>query len=189
MNIYTPQEQQDIEAFFAMSVFDIPDHIPIANAVATLALSNVQSRLPQCGVLDEEGRLTLTRKSNPAGRRDVVLLPQHLFTINWADTGPGISWLEAYFAIYLPIIDRYVVTASMDCPDMWGVTDLAIGSFDAETDLIMGSGEVISAWWAMQRDHDQERFAYVWTEGRIVLETANQWADQVWSVDDEEEDE
>lgn len=188
MSIYTSQEQQSVEAFFAMSVSDIPDHIPIANAIATLALSNVQSRLPQCGVFDEEGRLTLTRKPIPAWRRDIVLLPQHLFTINWADTAPGISWPETYFATYLPIIDRFIVTASMDCPDMWGVTDLAIGSFDAETDLIMGSGQVVSAWWAMQRDHCQERFAYVWAEGRIALETANQWADQVWSIDDDEED-
>ena len=72
---------------------------------------------------------------------------------------------------------------------MWGVTGLAIGSFDAECDLLTGSSEVISAWWAMQHDHDQERFAYVWSEGRVSSDLADQWADRVWSVEIQEEDE
>lgn len=72
---------------------------------------------------------------------------------------------------------------------MWGVTDLAIGSFAGDRDLLGGSGEVISAWWAMQRDHGQERFAYVWSEGRVSNPLAHHWADQVWVEAMEEQDE
>jgi len=189
MTIYTLQELQAVEAFIALRADEIPGQIPIANAVATLALSNVQSQLPQCGVVSDEGTVTLTRKQFPICRRNVVLLPQFLLTINWADSAPGISWPETYFVTFLPLIERHIVTASLDSPDLWGVTDLAIGSFDAERDLLTGSCEVIAAWWAMQRDNDQERFAYVWTAGRVSYALANHWADQVWPVSAEEEDE
>lgn len=189
MTCYSPEEQKALDEFMTMSASDIPDRIPVAHAVATLALSDVQSRLPQCGVISHDGRLTLTRATFPPRRQEVVLLPQFLFMINWADSAPGISWPETYHATYLPIIDRYIVTASQDCPDMWGVTDLAIGSFDAGSDLLAGSGEVIAAWWAMQRDCGQERFAYVWREGRVPCEMAEQWAERVWAIALDEEDE
>lgn len=182
MELYTNEERQNLDQFFALTAFDIPDQIPIAHVVATLALSNVQSRLPQCGVIGEHGRVTLAREQLPFWRRDVVLLPQFLFMINWADSAPGSSWPETYYAIYLPLFDRYIVTASQDSPDMWGVTDIAIGSFSAECDLPTGSGEVIAAWWAMQRDHDQERFAYVWSEGRVASSLVYHWADQIWAA-------
>ncbi len=190
MDLYTPQEQQDLDTFLTLHVSDIPQQITVAHAVATLALSNVQSRLPQCGIVSDSGKLTLTREQFPLWRRDVVLFPQYLFMINWADSAPGISWPETYYVTYLPLIDRFIVTASQDSPDMWGVTDLAIGSFVGDRDLLGGSGEVISAWWAMQRDHGQERFAYVWSEGRVTTALAHHWADQVWvEVTEEEEDE
>ena len=189
MDLYTPQERQDLDTFLTLHVSDIPQQITVAHAVATLALSNVQSRLPQCGIVSDSGKLTLTRKQFPLWRRDVVLFPQYLFMINWADSAPGISWPETYYVTYLPLIDRFIVTASQDSPDMWGVTDLAIGSFAGDRDLLDGSGEVISAWWAMQRDHGQERFAYVWSEGRVSNSLAHHWADQVWVEVTEEEDE
>ena len=189
MELYTDEERRNLEQFLALTASDIPDQIPVAHAVAILALANVQSRLPQCGIVTADGQLKLTREQLQLWRQDVVLLPQFLFMINWADSAPGISWPETYYVTYLPLIDRYIVTASLDCPDMWGVTDLAIGSFDAGCDLLTGSGEVISAWWAMQRNHGQERFAYVWSEGRVSSDLADHWADQVWAVEIEEEDE
>ena len=152
MTCYSPEEQKALDAFLAMSASDISGRTPVAHAVARLVLSDVHSHLPQCGVISPEGRVALTRAKFPTRRQDVVLLPQFLFMINWADSAPGISWPETYYATCLPIIDRCIVTASQDCPDMWGVTDLAIGSFDAGSDLLAGSGEVIAAWWAIQRD-------------------------------------
>lgn len=188
MSLYTQPEKQAVEAFIAMRAADIPEQIHISHAVALLALSHIQERLPQCGMISEGGQMTLTRETLPRSRGDVMLLPQFLFTINWADSGPGISWPETYHATYLPVFDRYIVTASLDGPDMWGVTDLAIGSFAANCDLITGSGRAISAWWAMQRDHDQERFAYVWSEGSVSRELAYRWADEVWLPEIEEEE-
>jgi hypothetical protein len=106
--------------------------------------------------------------------------------INWADSGPGISWPEDYYATFVPGFERFVVTASMDGTDMWGVTDLAIGSFAGSVDLRAGVESVIFAWWSAQ--NREEPWAYVWGEGLIDKETAQRWCDAVWPEQPIEED-
>ena len=46
MDLYTPQEQQDLDTFLTLHVSGIPQQTAVAHAMATLALSKVQSRLP-----------------------------------------------------------------------------------------------------------------------------------------------
>ncbi len=172
----------------------VVDTTPLRNAVARIALGVIQDRLPQCGVFDGEGELTLTRQAFERPARDVVMLPQHLFTINWADSAPGISWPETYHSAYIPGFDRYVVTAAVDGKDLYGVTELAIGFFDGARLPVEGSAEVIKEWWRYLCDNCQDRWAYVWDEGLITKELAVEWADEVWSTesdsfaDDELED-
>ena len=165
---------------------DLDHNTAVRNAVARMVLGGIQSRLPQTGVARPDG-VVLTRAHFDKVPRDVLMLPQFLFMINWADTAPGISWPESYYLTYLPGFDRYVVTASFDSPDMYGVTDLAIGSFTSEGEWIEGLEQVILRWWGHQLDFDQPRFAYVWNEGRIGLDLANEWADLVWPPMVEEE--
>jgi hypothetical protein len=138
-----------------------------------------------------DGIFTLFRQPFARPSRSVVLLPQHLFTINWADSGPGISWPEAYHVTYIPDYDRYVVTASQDSKDMWGFNDLAIGSFNGDIPLIEGCRMMLIDWWQSQcGDYEQGRWAYVWEEGKIDTRTARAWGDLVWPeyVPEEEED-
>ena len=113
-------------------------------------------------------------------------LPQHLFMINWADSGPGISWPEDYYVAFVPGFERFVVTASMDSTDCWGFTDLAIGSFAGDVPLKAGAHAVITGWWSAQ--HGEYPWAYVWGEGLISQEIADGWRDEVWPPDVEEED-
>lgn len=159
----------------------------LESAVAQIALSVIQSRLPQCGIVYED-EVKLLRQPFTRPSRTVVPLPQFLFMINWADTAPGLCWPEAYHVTYIPGFERYVVTASMDSPDMWGVTELAVGSFDADTPLLVGCQNVLCDWWDGQRNMEQGRWAYVWDEGMINTATANDWADAVWSYENEEEE-
>jgi hypothetical protein len=153
---------------------------PLRNAVARIALGVIQNRLPQCGIIDGDGRLTLTRKRFERPIRDVVMLPQHLFTINWADSGPGISWPEEYHSTYIPGFDHYVVTAAFDGTDMYGVTELAIGSFEGDRDPAEGCADIVKGWWHYLQDNCQPRWAYVWNEALISKDTAEDWADEVW---------
>lgn len=47
--------------------------------------------------------------------------PELVCCINWADSGPGYSWPESYYVTYLPGLEKYIVTASLDSPDVWGL--------------------------------------------------------------------
>ena len=105
------------------------DHNAVFNAVARLVLSHIQCRLPQWSTTGSSGEVQAARSHQPLRQSPVNLLPRHLFTINWADSGPGFSWPEAYHLTFLPGFDRFVVTASQDSPEMHGYTDEAIGHF------------------------------------------------------------
>lgn len=91
----------------------------LAAAVAHIALAVIQGRLTQCASVCD-GEVTLYRQRFDRPSRSVVLLPQHLFTINWADSAPGVSWPESYYVTYFPEYDRFVVTESQDSTDIWG---------------------------------------------------------------------
>jgi hypothetical protein len=123
----------------------------------------------------------------------VELLPQHLFTINWADSGPGVCWPVAYLATYVPGFDRTIVTASADTPEMYGACDFALGAFGPERSIVQGSREAITADWTKQRDkYEQGRLENLFDTGLIDPAEAVAWADKVWSdrhQEDEESDE
>jgi hypothetical protein len=52
--------------------------------------------------------------------------------INWADSGPGLSWPADYNLVWLPTYDRFVLTYSADSPDAFGYCDFALGTVAAE---------------------------------------------------------
>ena len=185
MTIQTMEDHADLECFFALGDSDPTEDLELRNAVASRLLAPIQGRLPQC-LISCGGESQLTRAELQRNADSVVPLPQHLFMINWADSGPGISWPEVYYVSFVPVFDRFVVTASMDSTDVWGVTDLAIGSFTGDVDLMTGVESMITAWWSAQNREDP--WAYVWDEGLIDKETAERWCDAVWYEEPIEED-
>jgi hypothetical protein len=159
---------------------DYSEHA-LSNAVARLVLSEIQGRLPQWGCVDGNGLVTLARSYSPRRHAKVELLPRFLFEINWADSGPGFSWPEAYHLAYLPGFDRYLVTASQDSPEAHGYTDEAIGHFSPDESVEVGIHRIIVDWWDGQaRGWDQHRWAYLFGTGDVDAEEALSWADQVW---------
>ena len=156
------------------------DQNSLSNAVARLLLSEIQGRLPQWGVAHGDGTVNLARAYAPRRDATIDFMPRFLFEINWADSGPGFSWPEAYHVTYVPGFDRYVVTASQDSPDMHGYTDEAIGHFAPEEGQEDGAGRVIRAWWQRQADDGQPGWAYLFNVGEINADTAQRWADEVW---------
>jgi hypothetical protein len=174
--------------------WNIPDEIPeygrIDAAVAQILLERIQDHLPNFTALVGDrfhvARPILDRRA----RRRVELWPRHLLTINWADSGPGFSWPVAYKATYVPGFDRTVVTASGDCPEsLCGVCDVAIGAFGSETSILEGSRRIIMSDWVRQwRQHEQQRWAYLFDTGTVNKAEADAWADKVWSNNGEERD-
>ena len=159
-------------------------------AAAFIVLENAEARLPQWGVFRDD-ELVLARKyrdRQKAPDRKVLLQPRHLFTINWADSGPGFSWPVAYYVTWVPIYERFVVTASADSPDALGYCDFALGAFRADTPVKEGAKAIICAdWKAQQGGWDQQRWAYLFGTGLITETDAYAWADEVWESDEEDE--
>ena len=151
--------------------------------MALIALEEVAERLPNCGIFDGQ-RVNLTRQQRDEEEipdRKVAMVPRHLFTVNWADSGPGISWPGAYYTTWIPVYDRYVVTYSADTHEVFGHCDIAIGHFGAEEKLIEGSRRVVTKDWQRQYDeYTQCRWAYLFFEGLLTSEEAEEWADVVW---------
>jgi hypothetical protein len=161
---------------------EIPDYRRIDTAVAQIVLERIQDHLPNWTALAGDGFIIARGISDRRARRKIELWPHHLLTINWADSGPGFSWPVAYKATYIPLFDRTVVTASADSPETFGgVSVVAIGAFGSETSILEGSRCIIISDWTNQwRQHDQERWAYLFDTGIISKAEADAWADEVW---------
>jgi hypothetical protein len=158
----------------------------LSAATAAVVLERVQDELPQWGSVryDADGnpQVTLGREIRErSASRTVELTPRHLFTINWADSGPGFSWPVAYYVTWIPAYDRYIVTASADSIDAHGYCDFALGQFGPDEDVAAASADIIEADWSDQHGcYDQHRWAYLFGTGLISEAEAEEIADRVW---------
>jgi hypothetical protein len=158
--------------------------------VAKLVLTLVRRKLPRTGLVTRDGEVRWSREleGNPPAHR-VSVLPSLLFEMVWAYSGPGVEWPEAYWLTWVPVFERWVVTASAESTDAWGHTDLAIGAFDPSIDPEEGAGRVIRHWWQRQFEGwDQSPWVEFREAGRIDEATAIAWREKVWNPPDDEED-
>jgi hypothetical protein len=194
--VKSPTVAQDIVADEAISRlgFDKEPNVyrRIDATVAFIVLERAEQRLPQWSAI-ADNELIVARKYRDASKvpnRKAVLQPRHLFTINWADSGPGFSWPVAYYVTWLPYYDRHVVTASADCPDALGYCDFALGAFSIKTPIKEGARKIICADWSHQNTaYEQPRWAYLFSTELISKQEAEAWAEQVWPSERGQEDE
>ena len=155
------------------------DQYALDNAIARICLSVVQDLLPQFAVTKDDevkfGRKIKELRELP----ERVLLPIHLFSINWANTAPGLSWPETYYVTQLPEWGVHIVTASQDSDEIYGYEDFAIGWVDDKTSSLHGARKVLTDYWKNLRDEfGQER----WEE---LLDVSygepEERANEVWS--------
>ncbi len=125
-----------------------------------------------------------------AKARKVSLIPHFLFEVNWADSGPGVSWPETFFVIYLPYYHRHVITSSRDTPDVFGYCDLVLKHFDVDKPFLEGSHRILVNEWRRQRlGWDQEKWSWFLESGLVTESMAEEWAAEVWLDVSEEDDE
>ena len=118
-------------------------------AVASVILLPVEQRLPQW----TDGVVYAREYTDPDRKllRKVSLSPILLFSINWATSGPGFDWPEAYCLTLLPTHGCYVVTGSADSPECYGDRDFALGSVPPGADVTAAACAVISKDWRRRR--------------------------------------
>jgi len=162
-----------------------------AAAVAHVVLEAIEVRLPvwACWKDDKLIKARSYREPHQKPQRRAALLPSELFAINWASSGPGFDWPVQYHLVWTPIYDRFVVTASADCPDHFGYADFALGHFGREDNIGQSVIRIIRRDWTMQRDEgSQERWETLLRTGLVKQDAVEALADQVWPQDDDEED-
>lgn len=211
VDLFTPEEHAVLSAWFGSRPPEVatgielkdamarlgferePDHYQLIDAVvAFITLEKVEKRLPGWSALLADGSLLSARTyrdEQEMPERKVLLQSRQLLTINWADSGPGFSWPVAYYVTWLPWYDRFVMTASADCPDAFGYCDFAIGAFGSDTPIKDAARTVICGDWRDQwRVGEQDRWAYVLDSGLISHEEANAWREEVWPIEAAEDD-
>ena len=89
----------------------------------------------------------------------------------------------------MPGFERYVVTVSRDSDEGAGCCDNVIGHCSAELAPRAAARQIVQAWWTFcLKDVEQTRWAYLFEEGLIDRAEAQVWADEVWRVEEDEEE-
>ena len=158
----------------------------LSDAVARIALKSIEHRLPQFMAFNRDAsEIEWGRHYGDLAQRNeqpVVLMPRLAFSINWADSAPGISWPESYHVTYIPGYDLYIVTGSNDTPEVYGYCDRAIGHFPRSMEVVKGVRELLMEDWAkMFHGFDQGRWQDFLDEGIIRETQAINWRNRVWS--------
>jgi len=155
----------------------------LGNAAARIALATIQHKLPQWGSYTPGHGVTLSRSLRLYPVRKVNSKPLHLFSINWAESGPGFSWPEAYYVTWVPYYDRFVVTVSADSKDFCGFEDLLLGSFRGSPKKGADIREIrvsIINYWIEHYNSGYEAWEGLSRVGALKNTTPYAWRSRVW---------
>jgi hypothetical protein len=169
----------------------LPKDAPVEAAVAFVLLERVEEQLPQWSTMSDEGMRFARPYRDPdlIPLRKVAIVPRRLFTINWATSGPGFDWPEEYRITWVPYYDRWVVTASRDDEEPYGYRDNGIGHFGVDVPVRDGSRQAVMEWWCSIRDAGLQRWEAFRNMGLVDAAEAGAWAEEIWPVEDEDEEE
>ena len=88
---------------------------------------------------------------------------------------------EKYFVTFVPWYERYIFTASADCPEAYGYEDLAIGWYAKDMILEEDCRHVpVNLWPERTGGESERRWQYFWDAGLIDQSAANRWALSAW---------
>jgi hypothetical protein len=171
---------------------DVPEHCECERAdvaVARLLLGGIQHTLPAWTAMLDEGFVSARAPFPVRLDGTPVFEPAHVATVNWADSGPGFSWPEAWHLTTVPELRMHVVTASRDSDDLMGCTDHALGWRPIGMAPQDAARAVLRAAWRRQRRAwSQEAWRDVLGEGLLDAETLVATRDAVWPRRDEDDD-
>jgi hypothetical protein len=162
----------------------------LQGAVGAVLLQHMQSRLPRSALFfPEQNVLAVSRGEARTPRKSKVhIVGQHLLTLNWADGAPGMSWPTAYYAVWVPIRDVWVVTASDDSGEMLGYLDVALGWFPATAAWEKSVARIITKDWSAWAADRQPGWEECTSRGRLSAETIFACRRQAWSAETVEEE-
>ena len=159
--------------------------VNLANAVARLALSRLE--FLGRGWNSHESLPYLLSKGHTRdgyeGQYDIDLYPLYLFGVNWSLPPDSTILQEYYYLTWFPEFDRYVVTASVNNKDTYGVSDFAIGWDSASNKRIELCREIILRYWDdVHKPFNGFGWNEVTTTGLVPEDLALDWRAETWPV-------
>lgn len=177
-------EQWD-EAKHGVAILDCGDFNhstpgPLHNAVARICLTTI-SNLPFWASCDGNGQITYGRPpKDPSKGPARILLTELIGGINWATSGPGISWPETYHITRIPYYDTWVITASTDTPETRGFTDWAVHHVAGTRPIHEAAKEGLLVTWSDSAQEDQGVFESIEQTGLLSAGEFAAVAGLVW---------
>jgi hypothetical protein len=153
-----------------------------SNALARMILSGYEDTLPAY-LWSAGGVVHSTRREVGLKRFKTELL----LGIDWANSGPGVSWPEMYHLGWLPVFERWIVVASRDTDEVDGYCDRALGHFADCDEPVREAASVILHYWVGLLNDEQARFEEVTDTG--LISDVDEIADRVWGDCDERDEE
>ena len=186
--LYTPEENEIIRKWILCAPYPArgsSEKGELFYRVAELVLFPVRTSLPQWATI-YHGKVETSRihQLKAIRKRDGLLNPSFLFQINWADSGPGISWPESYYLTFLPVYNIFVLTASQESDEVHGYTDLALTYIDPQEGAYIPYKPVLLAiknWWVDQKDNTfQGPWESLWNTGIYSPYEVTALRDKIW---------
>jgi len=150
-------------------------------------LLRIESRLPRWNSVHLHGDQQFARWGSSILRRQnctLQFMPEHLFTIVWPSQGPGFMGPVAYYLVWLPIYDCFVVTASYPTRITVRYLDVAVGSFSKSDDHEKSVANIVYRDWRLQfHAWNIKHRAELWVGGAFGQEFVDQVADLAWTKD------
>jgi hypothetical protein len=154
----------------------------LQGAVGAVLLRDIQGRLPRCAILFPDiNVLAVSRgEARRARKSNVRVIGQHLFSLNWADGAPGMSWPTSYYAVWIPLREVWIVTASDDSGEMYGFLDVALGWFPGTAPWEESVAGIIAKDWTAWASEGQPVYEELSAGGRLSLESIIRCREQAW---------
>ena len=125
-------------------------HKVFATEVAKILLGRVQHKLPNFTVFDGQNIVSTRDLGHKRNARSIEYFPHFVFSINWADSSPFISWHQAYWTVFLPELHLNVLIGCLDSDDLYGYQDFVMGYRSVGESLEDFIREEIEYEWAWQ---------------------------------------
>ena len=149
-------------------------------AVANICLSTA-SDLTQWAISRKEGEIFFGRPLKKPGDRPArILLPQTVGRINWATSGPGISWPEKYYLTRIPHYECWILTASQETSEVSGYLDWAVHHTPATLQPEEAARQSLLVYWSDCAQLGQRPFEEIEYAGLLDTQELLEIAALVW---------
>ena len=149
-------------------------------AVGNLCLATATD-LPQFVIYSQEGDMFFGRPlKKPCDRPARLLLPEVVANINWATSGPGISWPEKYYLTRIPHYESWVLTASQETSEVSGYLDWAVHHTPGTLPPEEAARQSLFAYWSHCARLGQEPFEEIDQTGLLNTQEILAIANRIW---------